>query len=258
MPVIRSLAARIFRKLPERGTDPDQAIALGAAIQAGLIARHQGLSDMVMTDVAPFSLGVATASEINGRLVYDRFSPLIERNTILPASRFEYFSTLGENQTHIQLQIYQGESPIASENVKLGVLDVRVPRAPKGKETIRVRFTYDTSGLLAVDVEVLSTGLRFSDLIENLAEAMPADEKARRLKAMEALKISPRDEAGNVALMETLKHLYEVLLGHDRIQLQGMITEFEAAMDAQDPALIKQTRDHLIQIARVIEENYVR
>lgn len=87
---------------------------------------------------------------------------------------------------------------------------------------------------------------------------MPADEKARRLKAMEALKISPRDEAANVALMETLKHLYEVLLGRDRIQLQDMITEFEAAMDAQDPALIKQTREHLVQIARVIEENYVR
>lgn len=258
MPVIRSLAARIFRKLPERGTDPDQAIALGAAIQAGLIARHQGLSDMVMTDVAPFSLGVAAASDINGRYVYDRFSPLIERNTILPASRFEYFSTLANNQTNIQLQIYQGESPIASENIKLGILDVKVPRAPKHEETIRVRFTYDTSGLLAVDVEVLSTGAHFSDLIENLAEAMPADEKARRLKAMEALKISPRDEAANVALMETLKHLYEVLLGRDRIQLQDMITEFEAAMDAQDPALIKQTREHLVQIARVIEENYVR
>lgn len=258
MPVIRSLAARIFRKLPEPGTDPDHAIALGAAVQAGLIARHQGLNDMVMTDVAPFSLGVATAAEVNGRIVVDRFSPLIERNTILPASRFEYFSTLANYQTSIQLEICQGESPIASENVKLGELQVKVPRAPRGEESLKVRFTYDTSGLLAVDVEVLSTGMHYSDLIENLAEAMPADEKARRLKAMEALKISPRDEAENVALLETLKHLYAVLLGSDRVQLQGMILEFEAAMDAQDPARIQQTRKHLAKIARMIEENYVR
>lgn len=258
MPVIRSLAARIFRKLPERSVDPDHAIALGAAIQAGLIARHEGLSDMVMTDVAPFSLGVSAIEEVNGRVVTDRFVPLIERNTILPASRSEYFCATSKRQTKINLEIYQGESAIASENVKLGELMVRVPRATDEPESVEVRFTYDTSGLLAVDAKVVSSGQSFGNVIENLAEAMPKEEKTRRLKAMEALKISPRDEAENITLMETLKHLYEILLGSDRKKVQELITEFEAVMDAQDPVVIKQAREHLTEIAKHIEQNYVR
>ncbi|MFD1794914.1 Hsp70 family protein [Paracoccus aurantiacus] len=257
MAAVRAMAARIFRQLPDRAGDPDHAIALGAAVQAGLVARHEGLKDVVMTDVSPFSLGIEVANEINGKFLENRFQPLIERNTILPASRSDSFATVQNNQTRIKVKILQGESAIASENIMLGEIAVNVPRGERGKESIDVRFTYDVSGLLAVDVKVHSTGQNYSDVIDNLAAAMSEAEKAKRLKMMEALKIDPRDQAENVALMETLKHLHEMLLGEDREYLQQLIHTFQAALTTQDPRLIAAERDKLHDIARQIEENYV-
>lgn len=258
MPVIRSLAARIFRQLPERKGDPDHVVALGAAVQAGLIARHSALKDMVMTDVAPFSLGIAANNEINGRIIPDRFAPLIERNTVLPVSRSGVFVTMSDNQTTIRLTICQGESAVASENIKLGEMNVPVPRAPKGREAVEVRFTYDTSGLLAVDATTLSTGLKRTDVIENLAEAMSESDKKRRLKDMEALKISPRDHAENVALVESLKHLYAMLLGTDRDYLATLLNEFDLALVGQDVRHIAAERERINSILREIEAGYVR
>ncbi|MDO5642650.1 MAG: Hsp70 family protein, partial [Paracoccus sp. (in: a-proteobacteria)] len=185
MPVIRSLVARIFRKLPERRVDPDHAIALGAAVQAALIGRHEGLRDVVLTDVAPFSMGIMSHNNIAGRQIADAFTPLIERGTILPASRNGYFSTTADGQKMIAVEIFQGEAAFAADNIHLGSMKVPVPPGPAGKEGIEVRFTYDVSGLLAVDVTVQSSGQVHSDLIENLAEALPPAEKARRLKEME-------------------------------------------------------------------------
>ena len=258
MAEVRSLAARVFRKLPERSIDPDHAIALGAAVQAGLVARHQGLDDVVMTDVAPFSLGVESASEIDGRAITGRFSPIIERNTILPASRAQVFRTASDNQVEIEIPIYQGESAVAADNVRLGALHLTVPRGPKGREAIEVRFTYDVSGLLAVDVRVLSTGKQVSQVIDNLAAALSPADKAKRLAALEALKVHPRDEAENLALIETLKHLYTMLLGEDRVFVQGLLDRFEAELAQQNPHAIAVARSDIAEIARQIEQAYGR
>lgn len=258
MPIIRSLAARIFRQLPEGRGDPDHVIALGAAVQAGLIARDGGLRDIVMTDVAPFSLGIAAAATLRHGYVQDRFAPLIERNTILPVSRFGIFSTIADGQTHILLDFYQGEAAVASENVKLGRMDIRVPRGPAGAEAVEVRFTCDTSGLLVVDATVCSTREAHGAVIENLAEAMSAGEKAQRLRDLERLKVYPKDQAENVALMESLKHLYQILLGQDRKHVAALIVSFEDAMNSQDERIIRAARDRLLPIVREIEDNYVR
>ncbi|WP_010140726.1 Hsp70 family protein [Oceanicola sp. S124] len=179
MPMMQHLASRIFRQLPDRSTDPDHAIALGAAVQAGLAARDAALDDLVMTDVAPFSMGIASASMMNGRYFTNRFSPILERNTILPASRSQVFSTIQDNQRLIEVKIYQGESAIASENILLGELEVDVPPAPAGMQSIEVRFTYDVSGLLAVDVTILATGRRIGNVIDNLASAMSRPRRPR-------------------------------------------------------------------------------
>lgn len=258
MPVIRSLAARIFRQLPEGRGDPDHVVALGAAVQAGLIARDGGLRDIVMTDVAPFSLGVATATAMKNHYIEDRFSPLIERNTILPVSRFGTFRTIVDGQSSIRLDIYQGESAIASENVKLGEMNVTIPRGPAGAEAVEVRFTYDTSGLLVVDTKVLSTGKTHGHVIENLAEALSPREKERRLQDLAKLKVYPRDQAENVALMESLKHLYQILLGHEREAVGSLIVSFEDALNSQDDRIIRAERDRLLPVVRKIEGEYVR
>lgn len=259
MAAVRSLAARVFRQLPDGRVDPDHAVALGAAVQAGLVSKHQGLRDVVMTDLAPFSLGIDTARRISGkRYSTNRFEPLIERNTLLPASRAETFVTIADNQSEFAMQIFQGESAIASENIKLGDLFVYLPRGPAGQEAVNVRFTYDPSGLLAVDATVLSTNRTFSNVIDNLASAMPAAEKAKRLKEMEALKLDVREQAENVTLLETLKHLHEVLLGNDRLLLARLLDEFDSALACQDPRVIAAERTRVSELARQIQENYVR
>ena len=258
MPVIRHMAARIFKKLPERTIDPDHAIALGAAVQAGLIEKHQGLSDIVMTDVAPFSMGIETTDNRSQNVIHGAFAPIIERNTILPASRREYFSTLENGQKQIEVNIYQGEAAFARDNVFLGNLMVPVPAKPAGQESIEVRFTYDVSGLLAVDVTVSSTQQKFSQIVDHLAEAMSTSEKKARLSEMEKMKVNPRDADANVALIESIKHLHELLLGADREFVMGLLGRFEAALDSQDPRRIEEERTEINTILAQIEAGYVR
>jgi molecular chaperone HscC len=257
MPVMRSMAARIFKKLPERNIDPDHAIALGAAVQAGLIDKHQGLKDVVMTDVSPFSMGIETNDERGQSTIQGAFAPIIERNTILPASRRQYFSTLVDNQKQLQVAIYQGEAALARDNVFLGSLMVPVPPKPAGEEYIDVRFTYDVSGLLVVDVTVPSTKQSFSEIVDHLAEAMSKSEKEARLRDMEKIKVNPRDTEANTALMESIKHLHEMLLGRDREYVMGLLGRFEAALDTQDTRQIESERSEIAEILAQIEAGYV-
>ncbi|WP_317055743.1 Hsp70 family protein [Roseovarius rhodophyticola] len=258
MSCIRSLAAKVFKKLPERTIDPDHAIALGAAVQAGLADKHEDLNDIVMTDVAPFSMGIESNHWEGKTVVAGAFAPIIERNTILPASRRQFFSTAMDQQTKIEVRVFQGESAIAQDNVPLGMLMVPVPPGPKGKEAIEVRFTYDVSGLLAVDVKVLSIGKTVSTVIDNLAEAMSDSEKAKRLKAMEALKVNARDDAANIALIEGIKHLHEMLLGEDRQALMSILARFETALETQDPSVIERERKEISDLIVQIEARFVQ
>lgn len=258
MSAARSLAAKVFRKLPERNIDPDHAIALGAAVQAGLIKQHTALDDVVMTDVAPFSMGIETNHRENGNTVHGAFAAILERNTVLPASRQQYFETAGDNQTKIELSIYQGESAIAKDNVLLGKMTVPVPPKPAGHESIEVRFTYDVSGLLVVDVKVLSMNSTVTTVIENLAGAMSSNEKKARLKALEKFKIDPREQELNRALLESIKHMYEVLLGDDRAYVMNLLGRFEAALQTQDPQKIEKERAEIEKAIEQIEANFVR
>lgn len=258
MQAVRSLAARIFRQLPVQVIDPDHAIALGAAIQAGLVRRDAGLGDMVMTDVAPFSLGIETSAQKEKHLVHGLYAPIIERNTPLPASRSRFFGTLKHHQTLIEVPIYQGEAATVAANVHLGGLTVPVPPAEAGKEAIEVRFTYDTSGLLAVDVRVCSTGAKFSELIDNLSQALSPDERAKRLKEMESFKVNPREEEPNIALAGAINHLHEMLLGEDRAAAQDILLRFEMALASQDPNFIAAERALIYGLLEALENTLVR
>ena len=143
-------------KLPEVGIDPDQVVAIGAAIQAALTANDKALDDVVMTDVSAFSLGFAISRQFGHRVEHGYFEPVIERNTVIPASREHIFSTMELGQTEVVFELYQGESPRVLDNIKLGSLSVKVPRNRKEHEAISVRLSYDTSGLLEIDTTVLS------------------------------------------------------------------------------------------------------
>lgn len=253
MRFVRGLAARIFQKLPERSLDPDTVVALGAAVQAGLTENNAALDDMVMTDVSPFSLGVASNHHGENGVIVDAFSPIIERNTVLPASRVSVFHSSAANQTQLDVRVYQGESPLASENTLLGDLKVRIPPGPKGKETIEVRFSYDVSGLLQVEVTVTSTKRTFEMLIEGGASGLTDAEKKARIKALEAYKVHPKEDRRNQAVSEALKHLYAMMLGQDRVEIVELIGQFEGVLETQDPRLIEKRRAEIEEAIVVLE-----
>jgi molecular chaperone HscC len=226
MPMIRSLVARLFARLPLGQVDPDTVVALGAAVQAGLKARDAALEDVVMTDVCPFTLGTAVTRNSNTRDETIVVLPIIERNSAVPISRSQTLTTIRDNQTSLHVAVYQGESLRPESNVLLGELNVPVPAAAAGKESIELRFTYDINGALEVEVTVASTGRRERRIFRN-ASNLPQSEIEERFAALADIKIAPREQAPNRALIARAEALYEELLADQRDHLSKLIARFE-------------------------------
>lgn len=252
MPVVRKALTRMFGRFPNATVHPDHAVALGAAIQAGLLSGGDGLEEIRITDVAPFTLGVNTATrDQHGRYHDDIFAPIIERNTPVPVSRMEGFRTLADNQRQVVFAIYQGEARDVKKNVKLGELTVPVPPRPAGEIGVDVRFTYDTSGLLEVDVAVPETGLTRNLVIVDEEDRRTQKDIEGRRKLLEKLKVHPRDEAENVAMLARAERAYEGFTGHVRDFIGQALTEFQGALDKQDPRIIADAREGL---GRLLDE----
>jgi molecular chaperone HscC len=257
MPAFRRLIARLFQRLPITPINPDEVVAHGAAVQAGLKMRDAALDDVVMTDVSPFTLGVETVGQRNGQIVATGlFSPIIERNTVIPASRSTVLSTVHKDQRSVALKIFQGESRLVAENAFLGELTVAMPPGEAGSQNLEVRLTYDPSGLLEVDAKVLSTGQTYHTLIQNRPGSMPEAEVARRLQALQRMKVHPREQAENQAVMARLERLFSERLGDERAQAAAMIDEFTLVLSRQDPAQIATTREQLLKILAQIDRSF--
>lgn len=248
MPLVRQAVARLFQRLPLRSINPDETIARGAAIQAGLLARDAALEEVVLTDVMPFSLGVI----IDG----DRFSPLIERNTPVPVSRVGRYTTVQHRQTVVNFDICQGESPIGSENLKLGGVSMEVPALPAGQAQIDVRFSYDASGLLVVDTHELESGRQRQIVLQQQAGAIDPAEQARVLKALDALKVHPREQQENRYLVERAKRVYEDRLGPERQQVQEWLHQFQQILDRQDTDEIGEARARFADLLDSIDRGF--
>jgi molecular chaperone HscC len=241
MPIVRRAVTRMFGRFPNTTVDPDHAIALGAAVQAGLRGRDAALHEVRLTDVCPFTLGVdVTELDRTGRRIPGIFSPIIERNTVIPASRVREFSTVVDNQSNVTLDIYQGEARLVESNVKLGSIKVPVPRKPAGEVRVDCRFSYDVSGLLEVDVTVPETGIARQVVIHD-EEDGDRDLAARR-KVLDQLKVHPREQAANMAALARATRCYESLLGEAREILSQFVTDFEAVLDRQEPRGIEEAR----------------
>lgn len=247
MPIVRRTVTRMFGRFPNTSIDPDHAVALGAAVQTGLIARDRNLSEVRLTDVCPFSLGVATAErDSTGRLRNGLFTPIIERNTVIPVSRMETLWTVADGQRVIEVQVYQGEARHVEDNIALGKVKVEVPPKSAGEVSVDVRFSYDTSGLLEVDVEVPETGARRQLVIHDDGDNTgSADDLEARRQALASLKVHPRDQAFNQATMARAMRCYESYLGDQRTAVGIAIGRFEDELARQDLRQIEAVRQQL-------------
>lgn len=246
MPVIRNVVARMFGRLPSSGIHPDEAVAMGAAIQAALKERNEALREVILTDVCPYTLGIHIAKDI-GNGIYERgyYLPIIERNTPIPVSRAEVCNTIHDNQKSILLEIFQGESRKTENNIRIGELNIEVPPAPAGKQSVDVRFTYDINGLLEVEVVTLATGVKNKIIIEKSPGSMTQQEIEERLKALHKLKIHPRDRAENKLLLARGERLYEESLGELRGLLSMLLGDFELVLSRQNDREVKSAADRL-------------
>ncbi|MFP3830428.1 Hsp70 family protein, partial [Pseudomonas sp. SIMBA_021] len=146
------LVTRTFGRFPSTEMNPDEVVVAGAAVMAGLKMKDQALEEIVMTDVCPYTLGInTTRTTAAGQNLPGQFSPIIERNTIVPVSRQQTYYPMEEGQAGIEVQVYQGESRLVRDNILLGVLQVPLPRRSRYENAVNVRFTYDVNGLLEVE-----------------------------------------------------------------------------------------------------------
>jgi molecular chaperone HscC len=257
MPLVRQTVTKLFQRLPLRTINPDETIAHGAAIQAALKARDAALNEVVLTDVMPYSMGVIVSETVNGRAFGDRFSPIIERNTPVPVSKMGSYGTVADNQKQILFDIRQGESPIGSENMRLGTLEIDVPRKPAGEVNVNVRFSYDANGMLEVEVKDGNKQVVASKVIQPAGANMTEGEVALALQHLQSLKVHPREEQENIYLIERAKRLYEDRLGDQRQWLQRWLAQFEMALDTQDVKDIAKARESFRDALDSLDKGFV-
>jgi molecular chaperone HscC len=260
MPVVRRAVARMFGRFPGMGPNPDEAIALGAAVQAGLKARDVALKEVVMTDVCPYTLGVDIGEHRpDGTFRTGIFAPIIERNTVVPTSRFKTFSTVEADQRKVRFNIYQGEAPWVADNIALGAIEIPVPPQQAGKNVqVEVRFTYDINGLLEVDVKVPQSGETRQLVIIGTESELNSAELAARRQALAALKVPPRETDANRAALARVARCYEHFLGDRREMIAHLLSQFETVLDTQEPRDIEHARANLMKALDEIEgESYL-
>ena len=240
----------LFGRRPHVAASPDEIVALGVGLCAGIKERAEDLQDLVMTDVCPFSLGVSTYSRRDDRTPH--MAVLIPRSSMLPASHQERFYTLNDNQTGLRFEIYQGEGYFVSENLKLGELEVRVPPGPAGEQSALVTFTYDIDGILHVSAQ--SSGGDFRErLILNPNLHLTEEETAQAMERIRQIQLAAQGEQRDQLLLERALRLYTQTIGPQREILVRLIGYWKDLMDRGDRIQRRREYDQIKERLDLLE-----
>lgn len=248
MPMIRHLLTRLFQKLPLRTINPDETVARGAAVYAGLLANDEALQDVVLTDVMPYTLGIITSRD----RVDDVFSPIIERNTPVPVSAQKRFRAQTITQTQVNIDIRQGESPFGSDNLAVGKLTVPLGTTYEAGREFDVRFSYDINGLLEVEVMVEATGRTLNHVFQLGANQLSAAEVVSIRDNLARIKRAPRQSEESAYLLARGKRVFEETLGSDRdligdalLRLDRAVTQLDLRETAHAQTMLRQVLEYL-------------
>lgn len=247
--IFRDFFIRVFHKFPDTSINPDEAVALGAAIQGAMKERKQAVKEMILTDVCSFTLGTEVVMEYSDGLMEDgHYCPIIDRNTVIPTSKTKRLYTVRDDQDRVTVRVLQGESRLARNNLYLGELEIKVPKAAKGEEAIDVTYTYDINSLLEVEAKVVSTGETSKLVIKGKDNAMTEEEIAKRMEELAYLKIQLRDQEENKLVLLRAERMYEESLGKQRERLEAGIRLFEDALRSEDRDKVEEARKTLYEL----------
>ena len=258
MKCVRDFAERVFGDRVITSYNPDETVALGAAILGALKDHNKDLRETVLTDICPFTLstdvlkpGINPFTE-EAETVCD---PIIERNSPVPISVVKRYYTayLGQRQTEVS--VYQGESLNPKENLFLGKLTCEVPVNTKSHECIDIRYTYDINGLLEVEVSVPSDGTKKSMVINQNNNDLSDVEIEEARKKMESLKILPWEDEENIAILERANRLYEETSGTQREYIAKLIVEFQSVLARQHPTEIAELKQKMLSVFDSFEDD---
>ncbi len=248
MPCLQEFLTSQLDAVPRCDFNPDEVVALGAAVQSALLSEDRAVEDMVMTDVCPHTLGVEVCKEFGGHRTMGYFEPIIHRNTTIPVTKETFLSTIEANQFEVKLRIFQGEARKVTDNLLLGELNVQgIPPGPAGTE-IAVRFTYDSSGILEVEAYVPATGKKFRTVLANHATNLSQAEIDAAVRKMQALKFYPRDDIENQRLLRYCERIVGEVSPFHRQSLESAIDTWEQAMSSGDREFFEHARTGLLMI----------
>jgi molecular chaperone DnaK len=258
IPAVQKLVRDLFGKEPNKGVNPDEAVAIGAAIQGGILGGD--VKDVLLLDVTPLSLGIETLGGV--------MTKLIPRNTTIPTRKSQIFSTAADGQTAVSIHVLQGEREMASQNRTLGRFDlVGIPPAPRGVPQIEVTFDIDANGIVHVSAKDLGTGKEQKIRIESSSGLSEADiermVKEAEAHAEEDRRERERAEARNEAdtliytTEKSLKDLGDKVSAADRSRIEEAVADLKKAMEGSDVEAIKAKTEALKQASyKLAEEMY--